>query len=198
MGLELEAKIPVDAHDAVRSRLAAAGAERLGRVLETNHLFDRVDGGLRRAGCGLRVRVCRALDGGADTPATLTFKGPRQPGAIKRREELETTVGDPRAIIATLSALGFTEQVRFEKRRETWRLEDCLVELDEVPYLGRFVEIEGEDETGIRRIQEALGLGGEPTLTDSYISMLTAYCRRTRRSPMHIAFEPSDEPPAGA
>jgi len=56
MHLETEAKFRVEWHEPVRMRLEAAGATFHGRVLETNRLFDRPDGSLRQAGCGLRIR----------------------------------------------------------------------------------------------------------------------------------------------
>ena len=40
MPLEIEAKLKVDSHAAVQAKLRAVGAERLGQVLETNHIFD--------------------------------------------------------------------------------------------------------------------------------------------------------------
>jgi len=76
-----------------------------------------------------------------------------------------------------LAALGFIEAIRFEKRRETWQLDGCHVELDEVPHLGCYVEIEGPDEPTIRRIQADLGLADRPFILSSYIALLVKYCR---------------------
>jgi len=64
MALEIEAKFRVASHEPVRVALRGQGAALIGRVMETNTTFDRPDGSLRRAGCGLRVRSSRAEDGG--------------------------------------------------------------------------------------------------------------------------------------
>lgn len=176
MPVEIEAKFKVDSHDAIRAALPETGAERLGRVLETNHIFDNKTRTLLSSGQGLRVRHCRAEDGD-DPPATLTYKGPRQPGPMKTREEIEVRLDDPAAGRMLLERLGFVEAVRFEKRRESWRLGDCRIELDEVPHLGCYVEIEGPDESAICRAQEKLGLGKCEIIRASYIALLVEYCQ---------------------
>lgn len=171
MPTELEAKIPVDSHDALRSALRNAGAAYVGRVLETNHLLDRADCSLRDTGCGLRVRKIEILDG--DGPgATMTFKGPKQSGEFKKREEHETPVADADATLAILRGLGYTRELVFEKRRETWRMGDCTIELDELPVLGRYVEVEGPSSRAIQDVLKALNLDATKSITESYVAML--------------------------
>ncbi len=189
MTLEIEAKIKVDSHDAVRAKLAELGARSLGRVLESNHIFDNAERTLLAGGCGLRIRICQAQEGNAP-PATLTYKGPIQPGPLKQREEIQVTLDAPEAGRALLQRVGFVEVLRFEKRRESWRLQDCQVELDEVPYLGCYVEIEGPDEQSVRRVQEALGLAGQDTIRRSYIALLVEYCEQRRLPADAIMFAP--------
>jgi len=173
--LEIETKLRVEAHEPVRARLRAAGATRLGEVIEWNEIFDRADGSLRQSGVGVRVRSAAPTDGG--TPrATLTVKGPRQAGALKRREEREVEVSDGGAAGRILHLLGYVSILRYEKRRESWSLGDCRIELDEPPRIGLFVEIEGPDEPSIRRVQETIGLGHLEHLQASYVRMLSAYC----------------------
>lgn len=176
MPTEVEIKLKVDTHDAVRARLKQLGAEPAGRVLEINHIFDNAERTLLATDRGLRVRECRD-DAGALRRAILTFKGPRQPGAIKRREEIELTIDDPETAAELLRQLGYVEAVRFEKRRETWRLGPCLVELDEVPYLGLYLEIEGPDEATIEHARQQLGLAGVPQVRGSYIGLLVRHCQ---------------------
>lgn len=171
MPVELECKVRVSSLAEVRETLRAAGAEYLGRGLETNRLFDREDSALRDSGCGLRIRSVTAEDG-PSILATLTFKGPRQPGPFKCREELEVTLGDPAAMAAILRSLGYGERILFEKRRETWLLASCRVELDELPVLGTFVEIEGPDGATIQQVRQQIGLADQEALSQSYVSMV--------------------------
>ncbi len=73
-----------------------------------------------------------------------------------------------------LEELGFTAMLIFEKRRESWELGSCKVELDELPYLGAFVEIEGEPEA-IDAVAKILGLGKTPIEKEGYAAMLGDY-----------------------
>lgn len=171
MPVELEAKISIESHAPVRDALRNAGATYIGRVLETNHLLDREDNSLRDTGCGLRVRTTQVLDG-SGPGATMTFKGPKQPGAFKQREEHETQVADADAALAILRGLGNTRELVFEKRRETWRMNNCTIELDELPVLGCFVEVEGESAEAIEAILKIVGLNAAETISDSYVAML--------------------------
>jgi adenylate cyclase class 2 len=190
MSMEIEAKLKIDSHDGVRARLKAVGATFVGRVLETNHILDTPEGKLRSGGCGLRVRECRVLQGVAPPPM-LTFKGPRRPGVLKSREELETSVGESEAVLELFQSLGFVAALRFEKLRESWECDGCKVELDELPHLGLFVEIEGADEARVARVQESLRLKGHELITSSYISLLIDYCQRHNLSASEITFGPS-------
>lgn len=173
MPIELECKVRVPSLVPIRDRLRAAGAKYVGRVLETNRLFDRPDGSLQQAGCGLRVRSVEVLDGRGPA-ASLTYKGPRTPSMFKRREEIEVDIGDSEAMTEVLHALGYTERVVFEKRRESWLLGPCRVELDELPKLGTFVEVEGPDEAAIRTGMGALGFSESGSIKQGYVSMVAA------------------------
>ncbi len=173
MPTELEAKLRVSDHQPVRERLRAFGAEPRGSVLETNTLLDTPDGQLHARGCGLRVRSAVQDDTGAVT-CTVTYKGPRSAGVLKQREEIETTAGDSDAMRALFHALGYTRSLIFEKRRETWAMSGCLIELDEVPHLGLFVEVEGPDEATIHNVIDALDLNAAERVVDSYAALLAA------------------------
>ena len=126
--------------------------------------------------CGLRVRICRD-DAGQIVPTTMTYKGPRSDSRFKTRPEVQFHVDDSRSALDFLAALGFVEAVAFEKRRESWQLGDCSIELDELPHLGLYVEIEGPSESAIATAQEAIGLAHLPHEPRSYVAMLVNYCR---------------------
>ncbi len=176
MPSEIEAKFRVESHQPVRERLQAIGATSLGRVLETNVIFDRPDGSLRHRGCGLRIRSVK-VEGSDDRQATLTFKGPVRSGPFKSREELEIEIGDAETAANIFHGLGFVVVLSYQKRRESWRRRDCRIELDEPPHIGLFVEIEGPNEAAIRAVQAELGLKGTAHVKASYVHMLFAYCR---------------------
>ena len=175
MNLEIEAKLKIDSHELVRQRLAELSATFVSHVLETNVIYDSADGLLRASGRALRVRHCETLKG-QPVASTLTFKGPRQPGPFKSRPEVETVIEDPPAAETILVELGYVVRLRFQKRRETWKLNRCTIALDELPYLGLFVEIEGPDADVVTQLQQQLKLGDTPHTESSYPSMLANHC----------------------
>ena len=188
MPVELECKTRIGSLAGVREKLRAAGAEYVGRVLETNRLFDRDDGSLRRAGCGLRVRSVKVLDG-TGPPATLTYKGPRQESAFKRRVETEVEISDEQGMCGILQALGYSERIVFEKCRESWRSGPCRIELDELPELGAFVEVEGPDEAAIREVLAALRLSEDALIDQSYAAMVAGRAGEETPSPVTLLFD---------
>ncbi len=187
MGVEIEAKLPVPALDPVRLALADVSATLLARVVETNHIYDSSDGRLHRNGSALRLRINTPTAEGEPT-TVLTFKGPVEPGSLKRRREVEVAVGDAAAALDILAALGFIERLVYRKRRESYRLDDCRVELDEVPHLGCFVEIEGPNEESIGRVQGRIGLADIAHQHRSYVALLADHCERTGLDPRAIDF----------
>ncbi len=188
MPLEIEAKLKVDSHATVRDKLRAVGAKRLGHVLETNHIFDNADRSLLAGDRGLRIRTTQT-ETHPIPGAILTYKGPRQDSAFKSRQEIQVHIDDAVAAQHVLEALGFIEVVRFEKRRESWELGPCRIELDELPHLGTYVEIEGSDEACISRAQNDLGLGALTHVRENYIALLVDHCHRHTLPLLAITFD---------
>ena len=185
MALEIECKYRVESHEPIRRALADAGASCNGRFRETNHIYDTPDSTLRSAGCGLRLRIWEPESGDASI-AELTYKGPIQPGSMKSRDEQEVIVSDAEQMKAILASLGFVEVLRYRKSRERWRLDDCRIELDDVPLLGTFVEIEGPSEETIQQTATRLKLPRNSTVKDTYIHMLLAACRQGHLDPLTL------------
>jgi adenylate cyclase, class 2 len=174
MPVEIEAKMKVNDLAAVRARLQECGGQRRGNVMETNTFLDTKDHSLLAKDQGLRIRHTRDPQSNAEQ-STITFKGPRLHGALKSREERELAVGNPKDAMALLESLGFARVLTFQKRRESWMLEGCHVELDELPHLGVFVEIEGPKEQSVMKARELLQLGDRPLIKASYIALLLTH-----------------------
>lgn len=171
MSTELEAKMQVEDHAPLRERLRASGATRVGAVMELNTFFDTTNRSLVAQDKGLRVRHTCDFETGAERHV-VTYKGPQQDGDLKHREEVELIADDGDQAALLLERLGYAPTLSFEKRRETWRVEECLVELDELPQLGCFVEIEGPDEEVVLEVRETLELDDRPLVKKSYIAMV--------------------------
>jgi adenylate cyclase class 2 len=192
MPVEIEAKLKVNDLAEVRERLKKAGATHVADVMETNTFFDTDDRSLLAADQGLRLRVKRALSNSTPETFTLTFKGPRQHGPLKSRDEFELGVSSSKDAVALLDHLGFHTVLTFEKKRETWKLDGCFVELDELPHLGAYVEIEGPKENVILKVREALNLADRPLVRASYIALLMTYLQEQGKSNRVVAFATVD------
>lgn len=135
---ETEVKFRAEDLMAVRDKLMASGAVVTEpRHLERNTLFDDADHSLAARGMLLRLRDALG--------AVVTLKAPApadDDGQHKTRVEIETSVGDYNATFAILTALGYAPSWRYEKYRESFRLDAVTVSLDHTP-IGDFVEIEG-------------------------------------------------------
>ncbi len=141
--LEIEQKYAGADFDALTRQLLAWGAG--GPVVhdEADHYFNAPDRDFARTGEAFRLRRV-----GQDN--YLTFKGPRQPGAVKVRPELEIPLppGDEGARRHTelLVLLGYRPVAVVRKQRTSYSLRrdgfDVTVCLDDVEEVGRFAELE--------------------------------------------------------
>jgi len=188
MAVEIEAKMKVTDLGVVAARLRERGGVRRGRCLEVNAFYDTEDRKLLASDQGLRVRVARDLETDKAT-CIVTHKGPNQHGPLKSREETELLVEGAEGAQRLLERLGFARMMSFEKRRESWQLDDCSVELDEVPYLGVYVEVEGPSEGAVMKVREALGLTDRPLIKASYIAMLTSHLQELGDRRTEVTFE---------
>ena len=188
MPREIEAKYKVESFAAVEKALAAAGAVFLCTCRETDQFFDTPGQGLLRRDRGLRLRTVKVIKREGDrTKLTaagrgiarpcddrpmLTFKGPRDKrSSIKIRQEIQTCVDDASAVAKILTQLGYQPQLIVRKTRSSYCLGRCRIELDHLPGIGKFVEVEGPGERAVRECCRLLGLSGEP-ITTPYVAMV--------------------------
>lgn len=161
----------------VRRRLQEAGARLEDeRSLETNAVFDDDQEGLRR-----RERVLRLRNG-----EELTVKIPVEDEQYKSRREITVHIADG-PIEEVLEGLGYRPTWRYEKWREGWDLDGMFVTLDEMPFVGPVVEIEGDRER-IDQTAERLGLMDVRTSTGNYRSLYDEYAREKGLEPGDMTF----------
>lgn len=191
MSIEIEAKMRLSDRDALIQTLDQVGGAFVADLAETNSYFDSPGGGLKSTDQGLRIRVEVAAAGTPDESitTTITHKGPRAHGRLKSREETELVVNNPRDAAVLLDAIGYHHVLTFEKRRTRYTLDGCRVELDELPVLGGFVEIEGPTEALVIAARKKLGLSAAPLIKSSYIAMLKTHLHETGSDTDTVRFE---------
>jgi adenylate cyclase class 2 len=151
------------------------------RVLESDQLFDRGEGELRRSDQLLRLRRI----GGR---ATVTYKGPGRSTRHKSREEIEFDVDDAANFARVLERLGYTPGFRYEKYRTKFARpgEPGEITIDETP-IGVYLELEGPAEW-IDQTAANLGLSPAEYLTRSYASIYAEYRRSYPDAPADMTF----------
>ncbi len=160
MGTEIEKKyrLAPGELEALAGRLRASDAVFERQEFEENTLY--AGGNLDSRRQVLRLR--RVGDS-----AILTYKERYESdSAIKHQREDETRVADAAALHAILEVLGYSPSLVYEKRRETWRVGQAEVVVDELPF-GLFVEIEGE-EKDIEEVERLLDLTNTEAEMASY------------------------------
>jgi adenylate cyclase class 2 len=150
MAIEIEKKYRLNKkqREEVLRRLPEIGAKRKGDDFEVNTLYAGEDFDVTRSVLRLRRIGNRGvLTYKESLPARLD---------IKLRREDETRIDNPDAMELILGALGLTPALVYEKRRETWRLAQTEIVIDELPF-GLYMEIEGS-ENGIREVESKLAI----------------------------------------
>lgn len=170
MATEIEAKFRLTDPAGFADRVRACGGRDRGRHVEQNTYFDWPDEALRRGDRGVRIRVNTADDG--RQTVEVTYKGPRQPGTVKIRQEEQVHADSADAARAIFEGLGLRAMLEFQKRRQEFDLDGAIVCLDELPELGWFAEVEAADTATVDRVCERLGLDGSAYVADSYIALV--------------------------
>jgi predicted adenylyl cyclase CyaB len=149
-------------------------AKSRGKTTERNYIFDLNNDFLKKKGCLLRIREHLP-----QLSETLTFKGPLEEpkfNGIKIREELEFSLppGSNTNLFEVLHNLGFIIKQRYSKQRQTFELNETLVQIDELSELGYFLEIEGQDEDKIKETIKLCELGKSKKITESYSELIVS------------------------
>jgi len=179
---ETEVKLRIRNLTATVKALRCFGAKCLGRVFESNTLYDTVGGDLGRSGRLLRLRIetpakSKLLPAG-QRRAVVTSKAsvPDPDHRYKEKFERELVVSNPNGWAAILGSIGFRRGFHYEKYRTTFRLASLHLDLDETP-VGTFLELEGSPHD-IDRTASALGFSPRDFLRSTYWDLFQADRRR--------------------
>lgn len=163
MNTEIEAKFIQVNHATVRSQLQALGGtcthsmRLMRRVVFVNEALESRHGWLRVRDEGDRVTVSYKQRNSLDIHGT---------------KEVETVVRDFDAITQIVRQLGNWTESYQESKRETWRVDEVEVVLDEWPWLDPIIEIEGPTAELVEHVAASLGFNMKDA---QYGSVMSAY-----------------------
>ena len=178
MCVEIEAKLKVGSHQKIVKQLKKLGAEFTGEQFHTDCYFDDAKATLTKTDRCLRLRFRRA----AGTEKTfLAYKGAREKGQFKKRQEIDIEISDGKSALKLLSAIGYKKALVIKKKRQVWQFGGCEIALDRLPLLGRFVEIEGRSDRTIAAVQKKLGLADLQHIPQSYAALAAEKLRRKNK-----------------
>ena len=176
---ELELKARVEDPEAFRGALTAAGAELVYRGAMLDRRFDR-KGRLQKRDEVVRLRVYHPADSSREW-GVLGWKGPvGKRDGYRHREEWESRVDDPRAVLVVLRHLGYKIVVRIDRAVEQYRLGEATLRLEWYPAMDVLVEVEGPPDAIERAIAQT-GLPRDAFLPESLPYFTAAYEQRTGR-----------------
>lgn len=102
---------------------------------------------------------------------TMTYKQRDDVSAMHGTKEVEVVVSDFDATIKLFEAAGWPPVTYQESRRETWRLGDAEIVLDEWPWIPPYIEVEAPSEESVRKASEKLGFVWSEALVGSVDSI---------------------------
>ncbi|MDP4008357.1 MAG: class IV adenylate cyclase [Candidatus Peregrinibacteria bacterium] len=150
---ELELKfLEVDREDLVKRLIGAGAVLKVDDILKTVY-FDTPDQKIMRSGDLLRVRTF-------GEKIELCWKdNMRLEDGCKVYDETEVHVSDFENTVKILQSLGYVQAIYFEKKRTEYILADgSKFEIDELPGVPVFVEIEAENAARISELAREFNL----------------------------------------
>ena len=161
--LEIEVKFLLTDIETVKKAIIGLGAKPGARVFETNIRYEDAATSFIQRKMLLRLRT--------DTKTTLTLKSqpPESDPDFKVHRELEVEVSDFNTMDAILKDLGYHQAQRYDKWRQTFKLNDTSLCIDSLPF-GTFLEIEGP-KTTIPDLARRIGMLWQRRILHNYLQL---------------------------
>jgi adenylate cyclase class 2 len=146
---------------------------------ETNIVFDLPGLQFKKKNFLLRLRK--------NSKNTLTFKSKIKSSKFKERKETELNVKDFNRTKKLLEEMNFFPFFFYEKKREFFELNGTKILLDELPFLGFYVEIEGTKK-GITEAEKKLNLKEKDRITKNYFQLFTEHKKKKKIKQENMVF----------
>lgn len=159
---EIESKFPIADRAKLHWKILSLHPEVLAdEIYELNLLLDRTVNPLEDDFQRLRLRL-------QGTVVTLTYKRSlKKEDGVAYREEIETEVEDFENMKLILERLGYHTHFVYEKYRSVFKLDDCVLMLDDTP-IGTYLEIESASLGQIKQMAQRLEVDPDAAMATGY------------------------------
>lgn len=187
---EIESKFYPVHKDDIRKKLKAMGAscihpERLMKRM----IFDQEHNPILAK---KSIRYIRVRDEG-DVVTMSTKDYPRPDEGQEWQRETCVTVSSFDDAVSILKATGLIQNAYQETKRETWKLGDSLIEIDEWPGLKPYIEIETTDAKTLHSVAQSLGLDWEKRINEAVVEIYSMVYGLEKKQVLelisHVTFE---------
>ena len=163
--LELEMKAKIDTYTRGRINQILRRAEFIEEKIEEDIYFSSPIKDFKETDEALRVRY-------SNNKVILTYKGPKLDKVSKSREEYEAFVSGE--IEQILQKLGYKEVLKVKKKRKVYRYKEYIISIDEVEYLGEYLEVELKSDNlrDVEKIESLFNLLFLDSERRSYLELL--------------------------
>ena len=162
MNTEIEERVLEIDKDKVIAKLEELGAKKIGDWHQKRYVYDFIP---KRENEWIRLRT-----NGKET--TLTYKNVESKD-ISGTKELEIVVSDFEETNQLLKIMGYTPRSFQENLRTRYYLDHIEIDIDTWPLIPTYLEIEGNSEEDVKRVEKLLELNESKVTTmncqDSYL-----------------------------
>lgn len=155
MNTEIEVKFARVNHDDIRAKLIKLDAK-CDQPMRNLHRVTIDTPEMKAKNAFVRIRDQGDL-------VTITYKQFDEL-SLNGAKEIEIIVNDFNTAIALFAAAGLPHGSRQESRRETWKLNNVEIVLDEWPWLDPYIEIEGPNEKIVKETAKKLDLNWDDAI----------------------------------
>jgi len=174
---EIEVKLLDINLSEIRKKLKDTNAILVKKEFQTNYMFDYSDKKLFNKGGYIRIRHCENFIQKEENPkkALVTLKELVSKDKFKISKETEFNVDNFEETKSFFKALGLNLFRTDEKFRESYKLDNGLIEIDTWAGLPTYLEVEAKTEDDVNTLLKQIGFTLEDTTTMTLKELLVHY-----------------------
>lgn len=170
MLFETEIKVKIkdnDCFDDIIAKCRVNAQWEGGNILQRDEYYDTKEELLKKSDMTVRIRL-------VNNEIKVALKGPRQfiNNKMHKRIELEFTISNEKEIRKQICENELFATAIIEKRRWPFRIQNCEVVIDKLPFIGSFLEVEGDSSVKIDNILKILNISHEDAVRENYTELL--------------------------